>query len=218
MAQKIIPIRASTQTFIEVEDINNDVVMFVDGSCCLVLTTTAVNFGLLSEKEQEAMIYAYAGILNSLSFPVQFLIRTQQKDITSYLASLDEQERKQSKPKLAKSIHDYRAFVASTVKEKNVLDKKFYIVIPFSSLELGASASVLLGSKKRGLPFQKSYIFERALNVLQPKRDHLMRLFHRLGLRVSQLSTTQLTKLFFSMYNPGRTVTDLPGSGIPPLS
>ena len=203
MVQPIIPIRSTTQAFTEIEDIDHDIVMFADGSCSLVVTTTAVNFGLLSEKEQEAIIYAYAGLLNSLSFPIQILVRSQHKDITSYLKLLEEQEHKQKNPKLVKNISDYRAFVAATVKEKEVLDKKFYIVIPFSSLELGASTKVLFGSKKRGLPYDKEYIYDKALTVLTPKRDHITRLLNRLGLRGKQLTSEQLTRLFFSIYNPG---------------
>lgn len=202
MKQPIIPIRSTTQVFTEIETIDRDIVMLTDGSCALLITTTAVNFGLLSEKEQDAIITAYAGLLNSLSFPIQLLIRTQHKDVTAYLRLLEDQERKQKNPKLAKSIHEYRLFVAATVKEKDVLDKKFYIVIPFSSLELGPSPGVLFGSKKRGLPYQKSYIFERALTVLNPKRDHLIRLLNRLGLQARQLTSEQLIKLFFSSYNP----------------
>lgn len=203
MAQPIIPIRSTTQAFTEIEDIDHDIVMFVDGSCALAVTTTAVNFGLLSEKEQEAIIYAYAGLLNSLSFPVQILIRSQHKDITSYLKLLEEQEKRQKNPKLVKSIADYRAFVAATVKEKEVLDKKFYIVIPFSSLELGVSTKVLFGNKKSGLPYDKAYIYDKALTVLTPKRDHILRLLSRLGLRGKQLNSEQLVRLFFSIYNPG---------------
>lgn len=203
MPEHIIPIRSSTQEFVEIEDIAHDIVMFVDGSCALVIATTAVNFGLLSEKEQEAIIYAYAGLLNSLSFPVEILIRSQHKDISSYLGLLEEQERRQKNPKLVKNIADYRAFVASTVKEKDVLDKKFYFVVPFSSLELGISTRVLFGSKRKGLPYSKDYIYDRALTVLTPKRDHIMRLLNRLGLRGKQLSNEQLTRLFFSIYNPG---------------
>lgn len=202
MAQQVVPIRSTTQKFTEIEDINHDIVMFVDGSCALVLSTTAVNFGLLSEKEQESLIFAYAGLLNSLSFPVQILVRSEHKDVTAYLRILEDQEKVQKDPKRAKSIHDYRLFVAATVKEKNVLDKKFYITIPFSSLEIGASPSVLFGSKKKGLPYEKSYIFDKALTVLTPKRDHLVRLLARLGLRASQLTNEQLVRLYFSIYNP----------------
>lgn len=203
MAQPIVPIRSSTQNFIEIEDIDHDIVLFVDGSASLVIATTAVNFGLLSEKEQESLIFAYAGLLNSLSFPIQIVIKSQQKDITAYIKLLEDVEEKQKNPKMKSSIHSYRGFVESTVKEKNVLDKKFYLVIPFSSLELGVSANVLFGSKKRGLPYPKQYIYEKALTVLLPKRDHLLRLINRLGLRGNQLTNEQLIKLFFISYNPG---------------
>lgn len=203
MAQPIVPIRSSTQMFTEIEDINYDIVLFVDGSAAMVISTSAVNFGLLSEKEQDAIIYAYAGLLNSLSFPIQILVKTQHKDITAYLRLLKEQEEKQKNPKLAKSISHYREFIEATVKEKDVLDKKFYIVIPFSSLELGVSTQVLFGSKKRGLPYARETIFERALTVLTPKRDHIVRLLARVGLRATQLPNEQLVALFFSVYNPG---------------
>lgn len=209
MAQNIIPIRDSTQVFTEIADIERDLILFADGSVALVISTTAVNFGLLSEKEQDAIIYAYAGLLNSLSFPVQILIQTKHKDISAYLKLLEEQEHRQTNPKLAKSIHGYRTFVASMVKEKDVLDKKFYIVLPFSALEMGASPKTLFGNKKRGLPFEKTYILDRAQTILVPKRDQIIRLLARVGLRAAQLTTEQLTKLLFSMYNPGATPPNL---------
>lgn len=203
MVQKIVPIRSTTQRFTEIEAVDNNIVLFTDGSCAVVITATAVNFGLLSEKEQDAMIKAYAGILNSLSFPIEILIRTQHKDITSYLRLLEDQERKQKNPKLQKSIHNYRLFVAATVKEKDVLDKKFYIIIPFSRLELGASTSVLFGTKKSGLPYPRPYIWEKAMMVLTPKKDHIIRLMSKLGVQAKQLTNEQLVTLFFSCYNAG---------------
>ena len=201
MPDQITPIRSTTQKFTEIEDIQNDIVLFSDGSSAAILTVSAVNFSLLSQREQEAMIYAYAGVLNSLSFPIH-IIRSQHKDIRAYLKLLDDQEAIQKNPKLQKSIHGYRNFVAATVKEKEVLDKKFYLVIPFSALELGASPSVLFGNKKKGLPYQKSYIFERALAVLTPKIDNLIRLLAKVGLHAKQLTGEQIAQLYFSFYNP----------------
>ena len=208
MAEKIIPIKSTTQVFTEIETINNNMVMYTDGSCSMVVTATAVNFGLLSEKEQDAIIYAYAGLLNSLSFPIEILIRTQHKDVTAYLKILEDQEARQKNPKLAKSIKSYRQFVAATVKEKDVLDKKFYLVLPFSYLELGPSAHVLLagGNKKRGLPFPRPYIMEKALPVLTPKKDHMIRLLTRIGLQAKQLTNEQLARLFFEIYNQGAPI------------
>ena len=205
MPDKIVPIRSSTQSFTEIETIDNNIAMFTDGSCSVVISATAVNFGLLSEKEQDAIIYAYAGLLNSLSFPIEILIRTQHKDVTAYLKILEDSERKQKNPKLAASMRSYRQFVAATVKEKDVLDKKFYIVIPFSYLELGASTTVLFsgGNKKKGLPFPRAYIFERAIAVLTPKKDHIIRQLGRIGLQARALTNEQLTKLLFEIYNQG---------------
>jgi len=209
MKDPITPIRASTQTFTEIVDVDRDLVLFRDGSVVLVIATTAVNFGLLSEKEQDAIIYSYAGLLNSLSFPIQILIQTKHKDISAYLKLLEDQEARQKSPKLARSIHGYRLFVASMVKEKEVLDKKFYIVLPFSSIELGVSSSLLFSPQKAGLPYDKSYILDKALTVLLPKRDHLMRLLTRVGLRATQLDSESLVRLFFGMYNPGGQAPDI---------
>lgn len=209
MAEPITPIRDSTQKFTEIVDVDHDIVLFRDGSAALVIATTAVNFGLLSEKEQDAIIYSYAGLLNSLSFPIQILIQTKHKDISAYLKLLEDQESRQTNPKLTHSIHGYRLFVASMVKEKDVLDKKFYIVIPFSSIELGVSSSILFSPKKSGLPYEKSYIFEKAQMVLAPKKDQIVRLLARVGLKATQLSSDALVKLFFSMYNPGSPAPDV---------
>jgi len=207
MPETVVPIRSSTQIFTEIETIDHGLVMYADGSCSMIVSATAVNFGLLSEKEQDAIIYAYAGLLNSLSFPIQILIRTQHKDVTAYLRSLEDREKVQKNPKLAVAMHGYRLFVAATVKEKDVLDKKFYLVIPFSYLELGVSANVLLGgSKKRGLPYPRPYIFDRALTVLTPKVDHMIRLLNRIGLQAKQLTNEQLVRLFYEIYNQGAPI------------
>lgn len=203
MPKPIAAIRDTTQTFTEIEEINHDLIMFGDGSCVAIIGVSAVNFGLLSETEQENLIYAYAGLLNSLSFPVQILIRSQHKDVSAYLELLKESEARQKNPKLAKSINDYRKFIADTVKAKEVLDKKFYIVLPFASLELGPTTKALLGGKRTGLPIPKESIWDKAQTVLNPKKDHILRLTERLGLHAYQLNNDQLMKLFFTIYNPG---------------
>lgn len=198
-----IAIKSSTQDFIEIEDIKDDLVVLKDGSCCLVLKINAVNFGLLSEAEQDALIYAYSGMLNSLSFSIQLIIRSKRKDITAYLNLLKNAEDKQIYGPLKDQIKKYREFVETTVKVNNVLDKKFYIIIPFSLLELGVVSSAKLFGKKKGLPYAKSYIVEKAKIALFPKRDHLLRQLNRLGLKAHQLNTQELIQLFYDVFNPG---------------
>ena len=195
-------LKGTTQEFTEIKDIRDDLILLSDGSCCLIIETSATNFGLLSEKEQDALIFAYAGLLNSLTFSLQIIIRSKRKDITSYLKLLEEAKNKQQKEELKDRIAKYKQFITKTVGENNVLDKKFYLVIPFSSLELGVKTAAGALVRKKGLPFPREYILDRAKTVLGPKRDHLLRQLNRLGLKGQQLTTQRLIELFHSIYNP----------------
>lgn len=202
-SQQIKTIRARTYEHLDIEDITRNVVILKDGSGCLIMQASTINFSLLSEGEQEAIIYAYAAILNSLTYPIQILIQSERKDISDYLHLVKEEESKQMDKILKEHIRRYRRFVEETVQKNNVLDKKFYIVIPFTTLELGAPKALahsIAGSKK--LPFPKDYIVEQALNHLNPKRDHLIRQFSRLGIRLRQLTTPELIELFYRAYHP----------------
>lgn len=206
---KTLPITASTQDHLDIADIIDDLVILKNGGVALVLQTTAVNFGLLSETEQDAIIYAYGALLNSLNFPIQIVIRSRRMDISSYLDLLRQQEEKQTNENLRYQIKKYRHFVASIIKENRVLDKKFYIVIPFSPLELGVKPAttslldlLLPIRKKRSLPFPKDYLLKRAKDSLYPKRDHLIKQLARIGLKAQQLTSQQLAELFYDIYNP----------------
>lgn len=202
-AQKVVPIRSTTQDFIEIEEIKDDLVLNSDGSVAIVIETSAVNFGLLSEEEQDAIIYAYAAFLNSLSFPIQIVIISRKMNISSYLELLAKEQERQQSPKLRNQIARYYEFISSIVKQNLVLEKKFYIVIPFSPLELGVKGAfnIFPGKKTKRLPFPKEYIYERAKTALFPKRDHILRQLTRTGIRGQQLTTQQLIELFFSLYN-----------------
>lgn len=199
------PITASTQHHIPIADISDDIVLTKDGGAALVLKTTALNFSLLSEREQEAITVAYAALLNSLSFPIQILVRSQRKDIANYLAYLADQEKSQTNQKLKTLMASYKNFVAQIVKKRNVLEKEFFIIIPFSALELGLSPAnllaILTAARKRRVPFPKDYVIKKAKTALYPRRDHLIRQTGRLGIRVQQATTEELAKLFFRVYN-----------------
>src|SRR3990167_6525041 len=90
------PITATTQAHLNIEDIKDNLVLLKNGAAAMVLQVSAVNFGLLSEPEQDAIIYTYAALLNSLTFPVQILIRSKKKDVSHYLDLLKQQQEKQT--------------------------------------------------------------------------------------------------------------------------
>lgn len=197
------PITSTTQDFLPIADITNDIVIYKDGGAALIMESTSLNFGLLSEKEQEAVIAAYAAMINSLSFSIQIVVLTQKKDISSYLNYLNEQSQKITHPLLAKLMQDYKSFITDSVKKRNVLGKRFFVVLYLSPLELGVTKSVAVVTKRSGpLPFTESFVIKKAKITLYPRRDHLIRQAGRLGIKFKQLATPELINLFYTIYNP----------------
>lgn len=203
----ILPISSTTQQHLLIADIIDDLVLTKEGGAALILRASALNFSLLSEKEQEAITYAYSAFLNSLSFPIQIVVRSQKKDVTNYLKYLKEQEEKQTNGKLKKLIADYQEFVAQIVKRRNVLEKEFYIVIPFSPFELGLSTAGAINQilgKKKNVPYDEDYVIKKVQTALGPKRDHIVRQSGRLGIKVEQLSTEEIARVFWQIYKENK--------------
>lgn len=203
MPQTIL--ESTTQQFLDIHDITNDLVIMKNGTTALIVSVDAMNFGLLAEEEQDAVMYAYAGLLNSLNYPIQIIIRSQTKDVTGYLTLLKEQEDRATTRKNQQRIARYREFVANLIHDRNVLDKKFYVVVPATSLELGflSAQTVVPGSKSFDITtIEKTAILEKARNLLEPKRDHIISQFARIGLYSRQLNTQEIIQLFYTSYNP----------------
>lgn len=197
--------QTTTQVFLDIYDITNDLLIMKDGTVSVIITVDAMNFGLLAEEEQDAVMYAYAGLLNSLNYPIQIVIRSQTKDVTSYLQKLKEQEDLAPTRENQDRIKRYREFVSNLIRERNVLDKKFYVVIPATPIEVGLMpvSTVVPGSKQfDASSAEKSVLIEKARGILEPKRDHIIGQFGRIGLYSRQLTTQEIIQLFYLSYNP----------------
>ncbi len=201
-------IQSTTQHFLDIFDITNNFVIMKDGTVSVILTVDAMNFGLLAEEEQDAIMYAYAGLLNSINYPIQILIQSKTKDVTAYLKLLQEQEASTENELMRSRIRMYREFVSNLIHERNVLDKKFYVVIPATALEMGimSAKGFVPGQAQVDLStVERSVILEKAQNLLDPKRDHLIAQFARIGLYSRQLNTQEIIQLFYVRYNPEAT-------------
>lgn len=197
---------SSTQDLLPFADITENLIIHKNGGASLVMESTSLNFGLLSVREQQAVIAAYAGLLNSFTFPVQILVHSQKKDISSYMLTLDAAQKNINNPKLENIMESYKNFILEAVKKKNVLSKKFFIVIPFTPLELGVAKSfkstMKPGAKNKPLDYPKSYVLRKSKITLFPKRDHIMRQMGRLGIALKQLNNEELIEVLYNTYNP----------------
>lgn len=178
----------TTQEHLAIKDISNDILILKDGGGALVLQVSAVNFGLLSEREQMAIIYSFAQMLNSLSFSIQIVILSERLNISSYIKLLDKAQKAQANVLLSQMINDYKIFIQSTIKENDVLDKKFYLVIPLFSFELGLVSS-------------RTALEQKIKTTLLPRKDQIIRQLARVGLKATQLNKQELIELFYNIYN-----------------
>ena len=186
---------STTQEHLLISDIKDDILLLKNGGGALVLQVSAVNFGLLSAREQIAIISAFAQMLNSLSFSIQILIYSERLNISSYISLLDKAQQAQVNPLLSKMIGNYKQFIQATIKENDVLDKKFFVIIPLYSLELGIIAT-------------QQELEQKIKTVLLPRRDQIIRQLSRVGLKAAQLTNQQLIEVFYNIYN-GMFVEDL---------
>lgn len=205
-------ISSTTQNHVPIADIVDNLILYKSGGAAIIMESTSLNFGLLSEKEQQAVIAAYAGLLNSLTFPIQIVVRSQRKDITKYTQLLEDAKSSITNPKLINVMEGYQRFIFDSIKKKNVLSKKFYIIVPFTNYELGVSKSMKTSffnkNENTTLPYTKSYVVRKAKITLYPKRDHIARQSGRLGLFLTQLKNDDLIRLLYNLYNPVAPVKD----------
>jgi len=208
-------IKATTQEHLDIEDIRDDFVVLKNGGVTAVLSTTAVNFALLSEMEQDALISAFSMLLNSISYPIQIVIRSKRVDISKYLDKVVQVERNLNDPLLKKQAQSYRKYIQEVIKVNEVLDKRFYVVIPSSETtqfqELGTTpfdwVGRLFGMHTKRIKVDPNQAIARAKADLQPKIDHVVSAFNRLGVKARRLTTQELVELYFEIYNPDTAQT-----------
>lgn len=198
---------SSTQEHLEIRDIVEDLIITQSGSAALVLQTSAINFDLLAEYEQDSKVFAFAGLLNSLNFHIQILIRTRRIDISNYIDYLKNKENDTMTEGLKKQLHIYTEFIQKLIIENDVLDKNFFIVIPFNPGGDIPTAKILKSKKtkeeiQQNLQLKQEQLVEKAKIFLYPKRDHVLKQLSRMGLMGKQLTTKELISEFYTIYNP----------------
>lgn len=204
----------STQNTLQVAEIRDGIVIMSDGSYRSVLMMKSINFDLMSSAEREAVEYSYQGFLNSLYFPVQIFIRSRKVDIRPYLEKLDKIRSEHDNMLLALLMEDYIAFMNNIAQQTNIMDKQFYVVIPFIPAGLEAQKAVeasknfvnnLIGAF-RPSPEQHVTIneadLEAAKTELRNRVQSILSGMLQTGVQGLPLDTQELIELYYDAYNP----------------
>src|SRR6266404_1525557 len=122
----------STQSFLEVKDIKEGVLILRSNDIRGVLMISSINFALKSEEDQAVIIYSYQNFLNSLDFSCQIVVQSRKINITPYLDSLKGLQEKQTNELLKIQTGSYIEFIKDLVQGDAVMTKNFYIVVPYA--------------------------------------------------------------------------------------
>jgi hypothetical protein len=121
---------ASVQEQLPLETITGDVLRLRSGEYRAVLQTGSVNFALKSEPEQEAILAGYRRFLNALAYPLQVLVRVVPTDVERYFAGLRGSDSARGGTMLRRLAADHEAFVRGIARERTLLDRRFYVIVP----------------------------------------------------------------------------------------
>lgn len=196
---------ASTQRFIDIAQIQDDVVVMKDGTLRAVILTSSLNFSLKSEQEQNATVSSYVQFLNSLKFPIEIVIQSRRLNIENYLASLDQKYREQTNDLLKLQIADYRNFVAELIELGEIMSKRFYVIVPFAPSQdqqrgfMDRLQALFIPATK--VTLQRKKFLERRKQLMQ-RVDLVLSGLQGMGLNSLVLKTQNLIELYYESYNP----------------
>ncbi|MFA4954163.1 MAG: hypothetical protein WC641_02545 [Patescibacteria group bacterium] len=194
-----------SQRYLDIAEIKEDVIVMKDGTIRAVLLVSSINFALKSVDEQNAIVQAYMQFLNSLDFPIQIVIQSRRMNIDEYLRKLGESQKSQTNELLQRQIADYRDFVKWLVETGDIMQKKFFLVVPLDPL----------ADKQKGFFARLSEIMTPAASIhlseekFRKNKDSLMLRVNSvtgglqaMSLKGVMLDTQSLIELFYTVYNP----------------
>ena len=205
MARKAKRTTKSTQRFLEIAEIKEDVVILKDGTLRTVLLVSSINFALKSEEEQTAIIQSYMSFLNSLDFPLQILIQSRKLNIGKYLDHLGELEKEQANDLLKMQTAEYRQYIRELVEMGEIMNKRFYVVVPYDPLsdsQKGFFKRLLEALRPTIIVKVSQERFRRHRHELMQRTEHIISGLNSMSLEVAVLDTQSLIELYYNTYNP----------------
>lgn len=175
--------KQSSRRQIRIEGVRDGVLILPDGQYRVILQISSINFELMSEDEQDAIIDAYQNFLNSLNTPFQILVRVRELDMDKYLEDFSDRVATEKTKVYKDQAKNYTDFVKGLVTTNKILSRSFYIVLPHSAKdkdfsEVREQLRLLVAITTKGLG--------------------------KLGMQTTRLNSLDSLDLFYSFYNPAR--------------
>jgi hypothetical protein len=198
----------AVQKFLPIAEIKQDTVMLKNGGLRVVLHVSSMNFSLKSEDEQQAIIGSYQQFLNTLTFPVQIVVRSTKLNVDAYVADLEARAEKHKNPLLKEQTLDYATFIQRLVDVSEIMQKNFYCIVPMDppGLQKVSFFQKYLGWLSPSDTGEKARTRKRTFDEMGAKLRDRMNIvesgLENVGLTSERMNTVQLIELFYQAYNP----------------
>lgn len=206
----------TTQNSLLISELRDSMVIMGDGSFRAVIACKSINFDLMSSREREGVEYSYQNFLNALYFPVQIFIRSQRVDIGPYIDRLTTIRRAQDNMLLNVLMDDYINFIDVLSQEANIMDKSFFVVVPYfpagdlnnvKEQAKGIFGKLLSKPKTTATKIDK-ITYDKAKDEIKNRVDSVTSGLFQIGVSSVQLNTKELGELYYNMYNPDTAVRE----------
>jgi|SRR3989344_1152436 len=205
----------NTLDLVAIKEIRDNTLILNDKSFRQIIMVGGVNFALKSEAEQNILTQGYQNFLNSISFPLQIVVHSRKVNIEKYLDELARYQTVETSPLLKSQAEEYREFIRGFVKKNAIMEKSFFVTVPFSpigiptvkNLELPRLPFKFLKPKEDPEKEQKTKeeserIFAENLAQLKQRVNQVLEGLLGIGLDATVLTSQQLIELFYNFYNP----------------
>ncbi len=204
--------KGNTQRYLPFAEIRNDTILMKSGGLRAVLEIQPLNFNLKSETEQQGIVSGYESFLNTLDFPIQIVIRSTKVNIDFYKEKIAEQTKKITNPLLKEQMEAYGAFVEKVVEVADIMQKKFFMVVPLDDTPpaknvISQFLSWLQIDDSFSKALQRNRRFTAQAARLKERLDLVETGMQNIGLKTRRLNTKELIVLFYAIYNRGLSQT-----------
>jgi hypothetical protein len=202
-------VNTSAQKYLDIAEFKEDTVIMRDGTLRAVLLVSSINFALKSEDEQNAIISAYVGFLNNISFPIQIVVQSRELNIDNYIADLKKREKEQTNELLKIQTKEYIQYVGELISMGKIMNKRFFLIIPYNPLtdkHKNFFSSLIDTFKPATLISVEEKRFYRHKDEVDRRVESCMSGLNSSGLDSIRLDTQSLIELFYNTYNPKTSV------------
>ncbi len=199
--------KLSTQRMLPVAEVRNNTIVLKNGGLRAILAIEALNFNLKSETEQQGIIAGYGSFVNTITFPLQIVIRSTKTNSDDYLKQVHDIGEKQTNELLKNQTLSYVAFMQKLIEMADIMEKRFYVIVPVDHIDRRKTVfeqffDWLHPDDSASNASVRSHEFGSASGRLTERVDLVSSGLTNIGLHVKRLTTRDLIEVLYQTYNP----------------